>query len=130
MILDTSFLIDLMNGDPAALDVADEIDASSVTQHIPAQAVYELYVGVGYTDTPRKEQRRIEAVLSSRPIVETTTRVARKAGRIDGQLRSEGRRVDSGDLIIGAVGLVLDEPVITGNPDHFARIPDLAVETY
>lgn len=130
MILDTSFLIDLMNSDPAALDVADEIEASGISQRIPAQAVYELYVGVGYTDTPREEQRKIEAVLSSRPIVETTVRVARKAGRIDGRLRSEGSRVDSGDLIIGAVGLLLDEPVITGNPEHFERIPDLAVENY
>lgn len=130
MILDTSFLIDLMNSDAAALEAADEIDASSVTQHIPTQVIYELYVGVGYTDTPREEQRKIEAVLSTRAIVETTARIARKAGRIDGRLRSEGSRVDSGDLIIGAVGLVLDEPVITGNPDHFARIPDLAVETY
>ena len=130
MILDISFLIDLMNSDSAALNAADEIEASGVTQHIPAQAVYELYVGVGYTDTSREEQRQIEAVLSSRLIVETTARIARKAGRIDGQLRSEGNRVDSGDLIIGTVGLVLDEPVLTGNPEHFERIPELAVETY
>lgn len=130
MILDTSFLVDVMNDDPDALDAVDEIEAAGVTQRIPAQAVYELYVGVGYTDTPRAEQRKIEAVLETRPVVETTARVARKAGRVDGQLRSDGERLDPGDVIIGAVGLVLDEPVLTGNPGHFERIPDLAVEAY
>jgi tRNA(fMet)-specific endonuclease VapC len=127
MILDTSFLIDLMNNDPAAVELGDELDAGSRSQRIPAQVVYELYVGVGYTETPAAEVEKIRAVLDSRPVVETTAEVARTAGRIDGQLRRSGDRVSPNDIVIGATARRYDEPVVTTNPADFERIPDVSV---
>lgn len=129
MILDTSFLIDLMNNDPAAISLAGIIEEENRTQRIPAQVVYELYVGVGYTDTPAEEVEKIQAIIDSRPIVETTPEIAKIAGRIDGQLRRDGDRVSPNDVIIGATARHFDEPVVTGNPSDFERIPDVHVRT-
>lgn len=130
MIVDTSFVLDVMNDDPGALETVARLDDEGVIQRVPAMAVYELSVGVGYTERTEEETAKIDAVLGSHPVVETTARIARKAGRIDGRLRRAGTRIDAGDATIGATGLVLDEPVLTGNPAHFRRIPDLDVETY
>jgi predicted nucleic acid-binding protein len=129
MILDTSFLIELMNGNPDAIQVAEDIEDQNRTQRIPAQVVYELYVGVGYTDTPATERERTRAVIDSRPVVETTAEIARTAGRIDGQLRREGHRLPPNDVIIGATARQYDEPVVTANPSDFERIPDIEVKS-
>lgn len=130
MILDTSFLIDVIRDDTNARQKVEEIEDAGVRQVIPAMAVQELYIGVGATEALQRERNRVEAILNSRPIVPTTAEIARKAGLIDGQLRKNGKQIDVGDATIGATGLVLEEPVVTGNPDHFQRIPSLAVETY
>lgn len=47
MILDSSFLIDIQNGVPAAVDTIDEIEAGDQPLRVPHVVVYELYIGVG-----------------------------------------------------------------------------------
>lgn len=130
MILDSSFLIDLMNSDEAAVACATTIEELDAVQRVPAHVVYELYVGVGYTETTSTEVAKIQQVLESRPIVETSEQIAKLAGRLDGQLRREGDRVSPGDILIGATARHFDEPVVTGNPDDFESIPDVKVRTY
>lgn len=130
MILDTSFLIDVMNDDTAALETVDEIEAAEVPQRIPAMTLQELYIGVGRSDLPEQERREIEHVIESRPVVPTSAAIARKAGRIDGELRAAGEPIDIGDATIGATAVVCDEPVVTGNPEHFERISGIEVVGY
>lgn len=130
MILDTSFFIDLMNGEEGAVAWANIFEGVGAVQRVPAHAVYELYVGVGYTETPSEEVAKIQQVIETRPIVETTEQIAKLAGRLDGQLRREGKRVAAGDILIGATARHFDEPVVTGNPSDFEPIPDVQVDTY
>ena len=130
MILDTSFLIDVMNGDAAALETVDEIEAAEVPQRIPAMTLQELYIGVGMSELPEQERREIERIIEARPVVPTSAAIARKAGRIDGELRAAGEPIDIGDATIGATAVVCDEPVVTGNPDHFERISGVEVVGY
>lgn len=130
MILDTSFLIDVMSSDEAALATARALEAERVPQRVPTIVIYELFVGVGYTDRTESEVDRIEAVLDARPVVEVDERTMRKAGRIKGRLKATGENVGTGDAIVGAAGVVRDEPVLTRNEADFERIPDLEVRTY
>lgn len=130
MILDTTFLIDLMSGDEDAAATARQLDADRVPQRIPAMVVYELFVGVGYSDRTESELRRIEAVLESRPVLELDERTMRKAGRIKGRLKATGENVAPKDVIVAATGVVRDEPVLTRNEADFERIPDLDVRSY
>lgn len=130
MILDSSFLIDLMDGDEDAISQARRIESLDAIQRIPAQAIYELFVGVGYTDTPDEEIAKIRRVIDARPVVETTADIARMAGRLDGQLRRQGNRVAANDVLIGATARHFDEPVVTGNPSDFEPIPGVEVTTY
>ncbi|MDX1747385.1 MAG: PIN domain-containing protein [Halobacteriales archaeon] len=130
MILDTSFFIDLIDGDEGAIDMARRLEDNGIPQRIPAQVVYELFVGVGYTDTPDEEVGTLEGVLAARPVVETTEAIAARAGRMDGRLRRDGVRIAVSDLIIGATGLAYDEPVVTRDVEDFERIPGVDVATY
>lgn len=131
MILDTSFLEDVARGEQAAIEEAERLDTEVVPQHVSVMSLYELYWGIGYLDTPRSERERVDSVLESKPTYAVTPEIARKAGRIAGRLSSEGRPLnDPGDEIIGATGIVHDEPVLTANVDHFERIDGLDVVTY
>jgi predicted nucleic acid-binding protein len=131
VILDTSFVEDIARGDSAALAKADELADNGVPERLSVMTLCELHWGVGYVDTPQQERDEIDAVLETKETYEITPDIARKAGRIAGQLSSDGEPLnDPGDELIGATGVVHDEPVLTKNSDHFRRIPGLEVETY
>lgn len=130
MILDSSFLIDLMNGEESAVMKAAGMTSRSTTQRIPVRTIQELYVGVGYREDTFDEAEKIQSVTENRSIVETTLEIAKLAGRIDGTLRSEGTRIPPGDLVIGATARRFQEPVLTANIQDFERIPEVEVRTY
>lgn len=131
MILDTSFVEDVAREEPDATAKADDLVRESIPERLSAMTLYELYWGVGYVDTPQEEKDAVDAILDTKEVYEITPEIARKAGRIVGQLSSDGRPLnDPGDEIIGATGVVHDEPVLTKNVAHFERIPGLEVETY
>lgn len=130
MILDSSFLIDVMESDEDAVALATSFESLDAVQRIPAQVVYELYVGVGYTETPEAEVAKIQRVVDARPVVETNEQIARIAGRLDGQLRRNGDRIAVNDVLIGATARHFDEPVVTGNPADFEPLPGVEVTTY
>ena len=130
MILDTSFLIDVMNSDADALEKVDELEANGHTQKIPAMTLQELFIGVGASNLPKSERQKIETIVESRPVLETTETIARQAGLIDGELRRDGSRIDIGDATIGATAFREDEPVVPGNSEHVKRIDGIDVESY
>lgn len=131
MILDTSFVEDIASGDEAATERAEELVARGVPERLSVVTLYELYWGVGYVDAAQQERERFDAVLETKETYDVSPEIARKAGRIAGSLAADGRPLgDPGDELIGATGLVEDEPVLTKNVDHFERIPGLEVVTY
>ncbi len=129
MLLDTSFLIDLMSGDEGAVEKARELERELVQQRLSAMTLFELYYGVARAERSGEERETVEAVLASKPIHPADTAVMRKAGRLSGELMNEGNAVGDGDVIIGATAAVVDEPVLTRNVEDFECL-DVDVETY
>ncbi|WP_254861894.1 type II toxin-antitoxin system VapC family toxin [Halovivax gelatinilyticus] len=130
MILDTSFLIDLMHGDDDAVEMAETIESDLRQQRVSSMTLFELYYGVARSTRSDAERKRIETVLDSKPVQPADSAVMRKAGRLAGELMNEGNAVDDSDVVIGATAAMLDEPVLTRNVDDFERIPGVDVETY
>ncbi|NHN40918.1 type II toxin-antitoxin system VapC family toxin [Halorubellus sp. JP-L1] len=129
MLLDTSFLIDLMNGDEGAVEKARELESNLVQQRLSAMTLFELYYGAARSNQPGSEREKIENVLASKPIQPADSAVMRKAGRLSGELMNDGNAVGDGDVIIAATAAVLEEPVLTRNVDDFERL-DVELETY
>jgi hypothetical protein len=129
MILDTTFLHDVMHGDEEAVEKARKVEEEG-TVRLSAMSVYELFYGVGYTDKSQTELRKVESVIGSKQVLPADTEVMRKAGKIDGRLSRNGEKIGQGDVVIGATALLHDERVLTRNLDEFERIPDLEVEAY
>ena len=129
MLLDTTFLIDLMNGDEGAVEKAREMEAELVQQRISSMTLFELYYGIARASESEAERETVEDVLESKPIYPADTAVMRKAGRLAGELQNDGTPVGDGDVIIGATAAVVEEPVLTRNVADFERL-GVDVETY
>lgn len=129
MLLDTTFLIDLMNGDDSAVAKARELEANLVQQRLSAMTLFELYYGTARSTQSDSEREKIENVLASKPVHPADAAVMQKAGRLSGELMNEGNAVGDGDVIIGATAQVVEEPVLTRNVDDFERL-GVTVETY
>jgi len=130
MILDTTFLIDVMRTDPEAVARARRLEVEDISQRVPGIVVFELFVGVGHTERTEEEVDQIETLLDARPVLDIDERTHRKAGRIKGQLVADGNDVGAADVLVGATGIVREEPVLTRNAADFERIPGLDVRTY
>lgn len=129
MLLDTSFLIDLMDGDDGAVEKAHELETDLVQQRLSSMTLFELCYGVVRAIDSETEREKVEDVLASKPIHPADTAVMRKAGRLSGELQNDGAPVGDGDVIIGATADVVEEPVLTRNVEGFERL-DVEVDTY
>lgn len=130
MLLDTSFLIDLMRGDEDAVAKARDLEENLVQQRLSSMTLFELYYGVARSTQPADERQTVEDVLASKPVHPADAAVMRKAGRLSGELMNDGNAVGDGDVILGATAAILDEPVLTRNVKDFERFDDIQVEQY
>ena len=129
MLLDTAFLIDLMNGDEGAVQKARELEQDLVQQRISSMTLFELCYGISRAADSDAERETVERVLASKPIHPADTAVMRKAGGLSGELQNDGTPVGDADAIIAATADVVEEPVLTRNVDVCERL-GVDVETY
>lgn len=134
MIVDTSFILDVIDDVDAAVTKEQELEAENVPLVIPSMTVLELYIGVGKVAPTRTERQRVEAVLDSYPLVDMTPSISRRAGRLLGERMAnpddgEGPGIGKGDAAIAATALERDESVLAGD-EHFGNIPGVSHETY
>ena len=134
MIVDTSFVLDIIDDIDAALKKERELEAESVPLVIPSMTVLELYIGVGKVANTREERQKVESVLDSYPLVDMTPSISQRAGRLLGEHMAdadedEGPGIGKGDAAVAATALERDEPVLAGDR-HFENIPGITHETY
>lgn len=127
VVLDTDIVIDVMNGiRPSIAAVGRLLDSSEATS-ISVATRMQLFQGVARTRRPAWEVRKIAHALRGTIEHVMTSEIAQTAGLLDGELAGRGERIGPFDTIIAATALHHDEPVMTRNVKHFARIPDLQI---
>lgn len=131
MILDSTYLFDLMADDPDAFEKGVELVERGEIQWLPIPVVAEAYYGVA---TARSETT--EAELRNRllgyPRIDVDEEIARTAGSLlahadDAAGGASGVSVN--DAYIGAMAEVLDDSVLTENTDDFETL-GVSVEGY
>lgn len=127
MILDSTYLFDLMAGDSDAFAKGAELVENGEMQWLPTPVVAEVYYGAATTrsDTTEAEVRNR---LLGYPRIEVDEEVARTAGEL--LARADDR--SGGNAGVGsnaAMADALDDTVLTANVDDFEAL-DVPVETY
>lgn len=130
-VVDTTFLICLLRGDPKTVEKARELDEEGGAA---TTAVNAFELGYGVYRIMRDVERRLEEamrVLSNLEIFPLDLGAGLEAAEIAGTFDREGEGVDPFDaLIAGVVRAKGAECVVTRNVAHFERIQDLKVEEH
>ena len=130
MLADTSFLIDLMVGDKAAVEKAREIEAKGTPLIVSAPTVFELYVGISLSRKAEEGKARILVVLESLPFLPLDVESSKAGGRIYGDKKRMGSTVDPEDAMVAGIARVHGEKVLTRSLKHFQGIEGVNVESY
>lgn len=129
MILDSTFLIDVLRGETAVGELIAELDTTG-TPFVSAVTVMELVEGIHLATATDDERAAVEELLAEVHELPFDRDCALQAGRINADLVSAGKPIDETDVMIAATAIVHDRPVVTRNVDHFERIPELDVVSY
>lgn len=129
MILDTSFLIDVMEGKDEVEEIEKEIDEGRQAA-TTAVSVMELREGIHLAESSEEEQEKVKTLLEQYPSYAFTADEGREAGGILANLKEEGVSIEVADVMIGAIARNRMRTVVTANPDHFEEINGINVRTY
>ena len=131
MIIDSSYLFDLMAERPDAFAKGTELVDRGEMQWLPTPVVAEVYYGVATarSDTTEEEVRNR---LLAYPRIEVDEEIARTAGGLlasadDAAGGNAG--VGANDAYIAAMAEVLDDAVLTDNVSDFRSL-GVPVESY
>lgn len=130
IVLDSTLLIAAERAGLSPRQVISELISSQgdVEATVSVVTVVELAHGIERANSIERRllrERFIHELLAEISVEPITVAIAFRAGRIDGKLQSEGKKVPLGDLLIGTTALELGCAVVTHNVRHFEMIPDL-----
>lgn len=128
MIVDTAFLIDLMDGVPEAVQMLEKLKSHTIFVTTPT--IFELWSGLAESLHPEREEQKIRMVVDSQLILELNKEGSEEGGYIHGTLWKKGMPIDAEDCMIAGIAKHYGEKVLTRNVKHFERIKGLSIETY
>jgi tRNA(fMet)-specific endonuclease VapC len=129
VILDSTFLVDVLRGERTVEELLGEVDTSG-PPFVTSVTIMELYEGIYLAESTERERAIVEELLDGINEIPFDRACAKRAGQINAELVSTGQPVDETDVMIAATALDYDLPVVTRNVDHFDRIEALAVLSY
>lgn len=131
MIIDSSYLFDLMAEDPDAFSKGAELVENGEMQWLPTPVAAEAYYGVATARSDTTEQE-VRNRLLGYPRIEINEEIARTAGKLlaEADDRVGGNAgVGPNDGYIAAMADVFDDAVLTDNVADFEAL-GVPVETY
>lgn len=129
MILDTCFLVDIMNNNKEAINKLDKIIKEEQI-NITSVSIFELFSGIARCNNPRLENQKISSIMKTMNILELDMKSAEKAGLIDGTLVKKGKSIGPLDCMIAGIALSKNEKILTRNKKDFSKISGLIIESY
>ncbi len=122
--LDTTVLIGYLKGrEPSASAVEKAVKECGC--YVTTITVYELLFGVARA----KKEIGEEALLGTMIILPFDDRAARGAAYLHSELISHNRDIGVKDVLIAAICLENELPILTTNEQHFSRVQGLEVFT-
>jgi predicted nucleic acid-binding protein len=130
MIADTSFIIDVMANDPAAVKKAQQLEEAGTSILVGTPTLFELFAGVALSRKPIEEKSKITTILSSLAQLSLDSPSASAGGLIHGERAKARQAIDPEDAMIAGIARVSQDKVLTRNLKHFAGIEGVAIESY
>jgi tRNA(fMet)-specific endonuclease VapC len=129
-LLDTSTLSDVMRAQDTAVGRAARAYLAAhggFTFSILTR--YEILRGLLARGAVRQTQL-FDAQCRQSHILPLTDAIIARAAAVYAELYRHGQLISDADILIAATALTHGLPLVTENPSHFRRIPDLPVESW
>ncbi len=130
MILETSFLIDMMQGRPEAVALAQEIDRSGEPIVLPSPGLFELWVGAGRSRRSRAEMEKIDSLVAAFDVLLFSDADAKEAGLLQARLSLAGATLGTVDVLLAGMAKARGEALVTGDRDFSAVRRDVRIRSY
>jgi len=130
-LLDTTFLIDLLNG-KIVLNKVEELEKNFKLFTTELNA-FELFVGVFFLEQRKQKELMEKAaeLLGRLEILNLDRKASMKAAEISANLIKKGKIIESNDCLIAGIALSNGiKSIVSRNEKHFKRIEGIKVEKY
>lgn len=129
MLLDSTFLHDLVRDEPAAVSRLEELIDAGTPVAVSSLTVFE--VGVGLRGTGERYRDRFRATVDEIEEHPLGPVEARRALDVQRTLYDRGEPIGAVDVLIAGTAAERDDStVLTRNVDEFERVDAITVETY
>jgi tRNA(fMet)-specific endonuclease VapC len=126
-ILDTDVCIEILRDNRQVKARRRSVKDRVVTTWITAG---ELYYGAYKSAKPRENRRLVAEFLRTLDVLGLDTAAVEQFGRLRASLESQGQRLEDADLFIAGIVLANGGTLVSGNRQHYARIPGLKLEDW
>jgi tRNA(fMet)-specific endonuclease VapC len=129
MIVDTTFIIDVIHGDSCAVARSKELEDKAVPLFTTTVSVFEIWQAIADINNKKKKEK-IDHLLDALGLYSFDLPSAKRAGLLHAQLYSIGKSIQPEDSMIAGICLQNGKSLVTRNVKHFSRIKDLRIEEY
>ena len=129
VILESSFLIDVLRSHRSAVELLEELERKGESMLIAAPSVMALWEGALKSKVTGKEKVKVDELLASMPVLPLDSLSAKRAAEIEVELDSKGASIQTEDVMIAGITATNGETLVT-NDAHYARIPGLRILKY
>lgn len=129
MILDSTFVNDLVREKQAARDKLDAVIEADVPVALSAITVFE--VGIGLRGAAAQYREKFNEQIDALVVLALSEPASRRALHIQRELLDRGEPIGARDVLIaGTAAESADPTVLTRNVDEFERVEAITVEPY
>ncbi len=125
--LETTFLVDLLNGVPEAIVRAKGLEDAGEPRCVTPPAMAEVLVGAHFLG--ERGRSKAQDLLGTLTLLEFDRESCEEAGRMGADLLAQGRALGSADLFIAAITKRHGQRLLTRDR-AFAGVRGLSLETY
>ena len=97
---------------------------------ISFMSVSELFYGAAKSRNSAKNRNLVENFVLTLCVLDSNMHIVKKFGEIKASLTKSRNILPDADIFIAATSMVYCSKLITGNTNHFERIPKLIIENW
>lgn len=128
MLLDSTFINDLVRGRVDADRMLDELLDRGAPVALSSLTVFE--VGIGLRGEAEQYRQQFSAVIDGIETADLGVAETRRALSIQRDLYARGEPIGAVDVLIAGIAAERGENVLTRNVEEFERVDAIDVETY
>lgn len=124
-LIDTSVIINYLRDKGTTTETINNIDGELTSSYI---CLAELYEGISRVREKGKAEKAVlDFFTGLSQIYGVDTDIAKHFGQIRASLKTRGAVIEDLDILLAATCLAKNLTLITANPKHFSRIPNLEI---